>query len=51
MNMFNSPSLVAVDASGFVFIFDEGNHKIRMLNPNTTIVTTMADGVCRDDFN
>jgi hypothetical protein len=50
-NMLNSPELVAVDAEGYLFIYDAGNSKIRMMHPKSTEVTTMIDGTCRQDLN
>ncbi|HNX76020.1 MAG TPA: hypothetical protein PLM07_05825, partial [Candidatus Rifleibacterium sp.] len=38
---FNSPSGVAVDINGFVFVADTGNHTIRKIAPNGD-VTTLA---------
>ena len=36
---FNGPSAVAADTSGNVFVADTGNHKIRLIYPNLTVIT------------
>jgi serine/threonine protein kinase, bacterial len=49
---FGNPAGIAVDASGNVFVADEGNHSIRKITPDTRVSTfagglssTRADGV------
>ena len=37
--LFNAPRGVAVDTSGAVYVADFGNHKIRLIRPNRTVVT------------
>jgi hypothetical protein len=39
-----SPSSVAVDASGDIFIADSGNQRVRMLTPGTIIATVAGTG-------
>ncbi len=36
------PTAVLVDAQGNVYIADSGNHRIRVVNPGTGIITTVA---------
>lgn len=38
----NFPSAVAVDADGTLFIADTMNHRVRRVDPNTGIITTIA---------
>jgi uncharacterized protein (TIGR03437 family) len=49
LSRFNSPTGVAADTLGNVFIADRGNHRIRMIRPDG-IVTTIA-GTGRAGFN
>ena len=37
--LFFSPNGVAVDSSGIVYVADTGNHKIRAIYPNQTVIT------------
>lgn len=39
---FNFPSSVAVDASGNLFIADQGNYRVRKVDALTGIITTIA---------
>ena len=41
---FDSPSGVAVDASGFVYITDTNNHKIRKISPGGEVTTYAGSG-------
>ncbi len=41
---FNSPRGIAVDGSGFVYVADTNNHRIRKINISTKEVTTLAGG-------
>jgi sugar lactone lactonase YvrE len=38
----NRPTALAVDAHGNVYIADSGNHRVRMVNAGTGIITTVA---------
>ncbi|MGD0784340.1 MAG: Ig-like domain repeat protein [Sedimentisphaerales bacterium] len=38
----NNPSPVAVDASGHLFIADEGNNRVRKIDLSTGVITTVA---------
>src|SRR5579872_5985987 len=40
--MLNAPDGVALDATGTIYIADTGNKRIRMVNPSTGIITTIA---------
>lgn len=42
--MFNSPQDVAVDQTGIVYVADTGNHAIRMIHTNGTVVTIAGKG-------
>jgi sugar lactone lactonase YvrE len=41
----NSPSDIAIDKSGSLYIVDTNNHRIRRVNMATSIITTLAGGV------
>ncbi len=47
----NSPTAVAVDQSGNLYIADWGNCVIRMVNANSTITTIAGNGVCGSTGN
>lgn len=47
----NSPTSVAVDASGNVYIADNGNCVIRMVDMNQNITTIAGNGVCASTGN
>lgn len=49
VNQLRYPSMVGVDAYGYVFIYDAGNGMIRMMDPVTGVVESMVDGACRID--
>ena len=42
--LFSFPRGFAVDAAGAVYIADAGNHKIRLMHPNRTVVTLAGGG-------
>jgi hypothetical protein len=42
---------VGVDALGYVFIYDAGNKYIRMVDPDTGIMSTLIEGACMKDPN
>lgn len=42
---FNRPTGVAVDASGNVYVADEGNHQIREISPQGAVTTLAGTGV------
>ena len=42
--LFNSPSGVAIDASGAVYVGDRDNNKLRKVFPNLTVVTMAGGG-------
>jgi len=50
-NKLNRPELIAVDAQGYIFIYDAGNEMVRMIEPGTGIMHSMIDGACRPDLN
>ena len=43
--------MVGLDANGYLFIYDEGNGMIRMMNVNDVngVVERLVDGACRID--
>jgi len=41
--LLNSPTAIAVDSSGRVFIADSGNKRIRMVSANGAVITTLVD--------
>jgi sugar lactone lactonase YvrE len=43
--LFNNPRGVAVDTSGFVYVADLNNHKIRLIYPNRTVITLAGGGM------
>jgi ATP-dependent protease HslVU (ClpYQ) peptidase subunit len=43
--LFTTPSCVAIDTSGAVFIADTGSHTIRLLFPNRTVITLAGGGL------
>ena len=43
--LFDNPSGVAVSAAGYIFVADWGNHRIRRIAPDGTIVTFAGTGV------
>lgn len=46
-NLLDSPSLVATDHNGTVYIYDSGNKYIRVVDPSTKVMYTMIHGSCR----
>ena len=48
-NRLNTPEVVGVDGQGYVFIWDEGNKAVRMLDLDG-VIHTMIDGACRRDL-
>lgn len=44
-NLLNSPELVSVDSQGYVFIFDDGNNYVRMMDLNGDLYT-LYQGAC-----
>ena len=48
INKLNRPTTIGMDMQGKMFIYDSGNRKIRMLDPDG-YMHTLIDGACRDD--
>lgn len=44
-NLLNSPELVSVDGQGYIFIFDDGNNYVRMIDLSGTLYT-LYQGAC-----
>jgi sugar lactone lactonase YvrE len=44
----SSPTAVAVDAAGTLYIADAGNHRIRRVDAQSRVITTLAGGGDRD---
>jgi hypothetical protein len=42
--LFNNPTGVSVDTFGILYVADRGNHKIRAIYPNRTVVTVAGGG-------
>ena len=49
-NLLNAPELVAADHNGTVYIWDSGNHYMRIVDPVTKIMRTMIHGSCHLDY-
>ncbi|CAI2372390.1 unnamed protein product [Moneuplotes crassus] len=49
-NLFNSPELVSLNAEGNIFVFDDGNNYVRMMDL-TGIVYTLYQGACDLAYN
>jgi uncharacterized protein (TIGR03437 family) len=49
LSRFNSPSGVAADSLGYVYVADRGNHRIRMIRPDGIVATIAGNG--RPGFN
>lgn len=47
VNKMNRPSMIGMDATGNLFIYDSGNKKFRLLMDG--ILHTLVDGACRED--
>jgi DNA-binding beta-propeller fold protein YncE len=45
--VFAAPKEMAVDAAGNIYVVDTENHAIRMIDPQTWVVTTIAPGLAR----
>lgn len=48
VNLFNSPAEMGIDLLGNIFVYDEGNKYIRMIDPNGTVIT-LLNGACQED--
>lgn len=48
--MLNSPELVGTDHNGTLYIFDNGNSYIRIVDPSTRIMRTLIHGSCHIDY-
>lgn len=46
ISLFNSPDQMGIDVLGNIFVYDRGNHFIRMISPNG-LVSTLINGACR----
>lgn len=43
--MFDTPTGIALDAAGYLFVADSDNHCIRRISPNGTVESVVAEGI------